>query len=160
MLPLGNSEEDLMDERLDNYIFARFDALFELRHGTPQETVMCYGLDVGTGWFKLIYELCDGISKVDPTTRARQVKEKFGGLRFYYRSADEKYEEVNKLIENAARQSIETCDICGEKGEMIHNGWVATRCKAHRKATSASKIDRDTIVAEMIAWAEKNYPSP
>jgi hypothetical protein len=60
---------------------------------------------------------------------ALQVKEKFGGLRFYVQGAtDEQY----AYIRFAEAMSYRTCDVCGNKGKPNHEGWITTRCKEHR----------------------------
>lgn len=63
-----------------------------------------------------------------------QVKEKFGGLRFYIDDADEIVHAYIQMAENLA--SI-TCEVCGNKGKMenIH-GWVRTVCDEHSKETN------------------------
>ena len=43
-----------------------------------------------------------------------QVKEKFGGLRFY---ANYNNEATSSLIEAAAIESFYTCEVCGRPGE-------------------------------------------
>ena len=60
---------------------------------------------------------------------ARQVKEKYGGLRFY---ADNMSENHYMLINFAQSLSLTTCEICGKMGKQINAGWITTRCKEHR----------------------------
>jgi hypothetical protein len=87
-----------------------------------------------------------------------QIKEKFGGLRFYVRSggdedtyidarSDEGREtilrradvgagspmpRVRELVEAAMRRSEATCMTCGEPGETgTFGAWVATLCERH-----------------------------
>jgi len=58
-----------------------------------------------------------------------QVKEKYGGLRFYVHGAsDEQY----AIIRFAEAMSYRTCDVCGDKGKSNGGGWVTTRCKKHK----------------------------
>ena len=57
-----------------------------------------------------------------------QVKEKFGGLRFYVNSATE---EMYRLISEAESQSYEICEECGKPGTLsqkIKGGWMKTLC--------------------------------
>jgi len=59
-----------------------------------------------------------------------QVKEKYGGLRFYVHGAtDEQY----AYIRFAEWMSYDTCDVCGNKGKPNREGWIRTRCKEHGK---------------------------
>jgi len=58
--------------------------------------------------------------------RAVQVKEKFGGLRFYIHSADD---EVFGMIEMAEMLSYVTCEVCGKHGSLHRRGhWLKTLC--------------------------------
>lgn len=60
-----------------------------------------------------------------------QVKEKFGGLRFYMENMTR---EIRGLVENACEQSKITCDSCGAEGSLYNNkGWYRTSCMECRK---------------------------
>lgn len=80
-------------------IFERYPKIFIEKDKPMTETCMCWGLCVPDSWLPIIDELCDtmqnctystsivgfeGIIKF-PQVVAEQVKEKFNGLRFYYR---------------------------------------------------------------------------
>lgn len=79
---------------------------------------------VGPGWAKLINRLFD--SKPEETL-VIQVKEKFGGLRFYIDSADD---EFFTLINLAEDESYKICEDCGAPGSLnTERSWVRTLCK-------------------------------
>lgn len=59
---------------------------------------------------------------------AIQVKEKFGGLRFYYYGGDD---YIRGVVDLAESLSYKTCEICGAPGKSNDEGWVTTRCKNH-----------------------------
>ena len=89
---------------------------------------------VGNGWRELINNLCEDIIAIDDTIEVVQVKEKFGGLRFYIRRGNT---EIYDLINNAESKSLNICEKCGSKegvetkpnkGEM----WILTLCKKCR----------------------------
>lgn len=61
---------------------------------------------------------------------AVQVKEKFGGLRFYYDGGD-KY--INGLSAMAESMSYVTCETCGKPGKPSRGGWIQTLCEEHAK---------------------------
>jgi len=85
--------------------------------------------DVGSGWYLLIKDLIEDLIKLGWDKQTCQVKEKFGGLRFYINSASD---EVHKRISHAENLSYETCETCGEKGELRTNiGWHTTLCDTH-----------------------------
>jgi len=56
--------------------------------GDMTQTCMHWGLMCGDGWYFLIHNLCKKLDEISSKTGviiiADQVKEKFGGLRFYY----------------------------------------------------------------------------
>ena len=87
---------------------------------------LTFGIECGDGWFDLIDRLCEDILKVDPTTVATQVKEKYGTLRFYVSSAED---EVFDLIDEAEDASSEICEECGEPGKIEGKMWFKTLCK-------------------------------
>jgi hypothetical protein len=60
--------------------------------------------------------------------KLHQVKEKFGGLRFYVGSATE---AVHARIAQAEGESYRTCDECGKPGRLRGGGWLRTRCDEH-----------------------------
>lgn len=65
----------------------------------------------------------------DRTPVATQVKEKFGGLRFYIDGGND---EHYALINFAELLSYNTCEVCGKPGKANRNGWITTRCNEHR----------------------------
>lgn len=71
-------------------IFKKYPDLYREKDLSPQETAMCYGLDVPEEWFSAIDKLSFVLSNlptyghIQPKIVAKQVKIKFGQLRFYY----------------------------------------------------------------------------
>lgn len=61
---------------------------------------------------------------------AIQVKEKFGGLRFYYSGGDEYIRGLEKMAE---AMSYRTCEKCGAPGKPTEGGWIRTLCDEHAK---------------------------
>lgn len=57
-----------------------------------------------------------------------QIKEKFGGLRFYYDGGDD---EVSGMVRMAEAWADSTCETCGDRGERRHGGWIRTLCDKH-----------------------------
>lgn len=109
--------------------------------GSPYVFVL-FGFECSEGWadllepvFKYIDEYNTKIvlnqgNDVSDFIQIRQVKEKFGTLRFYVASADE---QCYKLIEEAEHKSQETCEVCGQNGELKGTSWVYTACPEHTK---------------------------
>lgn len=69
---------------------------------------------------------------------ASQVKEKFGGLRFYVNSAtDNQY----ALISFAESMSYRTCETCGAPGKTYTDGWHTTLCDIHAEMAGLEDLD-------------------
>jgi len=106
--------------------------------GEPIEHIGCE-LAIGPGWFRIVDDLCTQIEQVlagmSEEVRtgfyAQQVKEKFGGLRFYTTYGSD---EIDELISEAEKKSFQTCEVCGEPGERRGEGWIQTLCEVHNAA--------------------------
>jgi hypothetical protein len=117
-------------------------------------------LGVDEGWFDLIDTLCELISSKVTSLRSRiqyalekdtgkaaeleeqlakaiaelpvivEVKEKFGGLRFYVEGGTEKH---HSYIDFAEQMSYKICETCGDRGQSRQDRWVKVRCDKHQK---------------------------
>jgi len=116
-----------MNKENTKYLLEKYPNLYRQYHLSMQETCMCWGFECMEGWLKLIDELSKKITELDPDVQVSQVKEKFGGLRFYI---DGGSDEVHKLIEEAEEESYKTCEGCGTKENVSQTktGWVKTLC--------------------------------
>jgi hypothetical protein len=82
--------------------------------------------DVEEGWFPLIKDLIDDLIKLGWDKQVCQVKEKFGGLRFYINDATN---EIHDRILKAELDSYKICEITGGPGELRKDiGWIRTLC--------------------------------
>jgi len=117
-----------MNEQNTKYLRENFPNLFREYGGDMRKTCMAWGFACGDGWFEIIKELAE---KLEPLgVVAAQVKEKFGGLRFYINGVDDSIrEEVYNYIHEAESKSYKTCEQCGKPGERVGGGWVQTVCK-------------------------------
>ena len=110
-----------------------------------------YAFSVGDGWYKLIYELVHDIKvndlkKGDWITKATQVKEKFGGLRFYVTGTSDKNWA---LIRTAEQKSYGVCEETGsevEVGTWTHS-WTKTMCRQYALKTYYDKMDKNEFPA-------------
>jgi hypothetical protein len=77
-----------MKESNENTLVKRFPKIFKDYRTDPRQSPMAFGFECGDGWFQLIYDLCSDIESICKESgievTAVQVKEKFGGLRFYF----------------------------------------------------------------------------
>jgi len=125
-------------------LFKKYPKIFCQKDLSMQETCMCWGIDCGDGWYKILEMLCfqlqfDTDRNNYPQVEATQVKEKFGGLRFYYiilaSDKKDKYRErhcgaIDGMISFTEFLSQETCEICGSMENVIQTkGWIKSLCK-------------------------------
>jgi hypothetical protein len=94
------------------------------------------------GWRDLLERMCVRIEAAlgeGETIRFSQIKEKFAGLRVYWRGdvSPETAAKINLAIALAEARSVCTCEECGEVGQLYrHVGRYQTLCEAHAKGTS------------------------
>jgi hypothetical protein len=124
-----------MREELERRLVERWPTWFNVE-GDIRETSMPFGFAHGDGWFDLVWRLCE---RLEPVVAAReaetahpfqvlQVKEKFGGLRFY---PNYNNNAISALIEAAEIESFHTCEVCGQPGERRGASWLQTTCDKH-----------------------------
>jgi hypothetical protein len=102
------------------------------------------GFAVGSGWWPIIEKLCTNIqSHIDWKNEQKekyqrgegckqvvvaQIKEKFGGLRFYYDGGDD---TISGMVRMAEVWADASCEECGAPGQRRSGGWVRTLCDHH-----------------------------
>jgi len=113
----------------------RFPNMFSQPHG---------GFAVGPGWWPIIESLCGNIqhylnyknkeSEVVAQVVVTQIKEKFGGLRFYYSGGDD---EISGMVRMAEAFADSLCEDCGGIGKRRGGGWIRTLCDVHEAEHNA-----------------------
>jgi hypothetical protein len=111
------------------------------------------GVAVNQGWWPIIESLCANIQshtdwwntnrKDRPIVEqvvVEQIKEKFGGLRFYYQGGDDTIAGMVRMAEAWADHS---CEECGAPGNLRHGGWVRTLCDHHEAEHQARKAQNN-----------------
>lgn len=87
------------------------------------------------GWWPIIAELDRAIAAIAPDYEVQQIKEKFGGLRYYYGVGDAGFDpRIDELIDAAEREAAHTCEFCGAPGRARSGGWIKTTCDQHAGA--------------------------
>lgn len=127
-----------MRVELSNILREKYPLIFAVNSAVTDEpdavpTVFSvWGFECGDGWFDLIDVLCAKLQLCTkhgaPQVVVKQVKEKFGTLRFSVSGANAQQRAV---IELAEMMSGRLCELCGNPGETISTGWMQTRCPAH-----------------------------
>ncbi len=138
-------------------IINKYSKIFEPYNGNPNG-VNWHG--VPEGWLPIIDKLCaciqhyidyhvsytkDGQYK-PAQVRCSQMKEKFGGLRFYTEGHDEVVEGMIKMAEHLCNY---TCQDCGSEEDLgMTTGWLSVLC-------------RNCVIANgdraMIGWKPKTH---
>lgn len=81
------------------------------------------------GWDSIVDPLIAKANELN--IEITQVKEKFGGLRFYHNGHDN--EEFDKMVRQAKVDSEHTCNVCGEAGKVLGGWWLLPFCEEHAK---------------------------
>jgi len=121
-----------MKIELQNALFKKYPEIFAGKDKSIIESLIPFGLECGDGWAGIIDTLCKLIQEYVSDhkgyqTEAVQVKEKYGGLRFYINGGND---YVDGLITFAERLSYMTCEQCGSTdGVTQTKGWVYTLCR-------------------------------
>lgn len=119
------------------------------------------------GWYPIVVELDEQLSRIAPDYAVHQVKEKFGGLRYYYslnqgqaEEGDERAARAERLsrlaeqvVSQAERQAAKTCETCGAEGVLCRTPgrWYKTLCPD-------CAGDRYAIVKKRRAGREQEEP--
>jgi hypothetical protein len=83
-----------------------------------------YFFEVELGWFPLIKDLITDLVELGWNKEVCQVKEKFGGLRFYINDGSD---EVFNRIHKSEKESLTICEITGKVGELRTDiSWFRT----------------------------------
>jgi len=149
-------------------LYTRHPAIFRDKDLPKEVSCLYWGIECGDGWFGILDALCEAVTKPYSCTEstqetgeralfsyefpqvvASQVKEKFGGLRFYYDLVpDEAFKElaakypntaerilhqcrayVDGAIRMAETQCERTCEETGKPGSLcVRGGWYRTLC--------------------------------
>ena len=98
---------------------------------------------VGPGWLDIVVEATAQLRELDPDFTIIQIKEKFGGLRYYYMPTEGNNTATRKAMDDvirAAEGTCEcTCETCGNSGEFRNGGWMRTLCDACEAAYQAKR---------------------
>lgn len=105
-----------------------------MKWGFTGEEVLIADLtsNVGRGWTPLVTRLVYDLLALGWNGTVYQVKEKFGGLRFYIGTGSA---AISARIDAAEEESFKTCEDCGEPGTLhTERNWLRTLCSACAEA--------------------------
>lgn len=134
------------------YEKARQKAYAPLIERVPKEhldQIFIFTLSCGLGWKKIVFGLVNELDAIWDGFEGRkgkdnwgilQVKEKFGGLRFYVGYVDDdsedakaRREQSSDAIRAAEEVAWKTCERCGKPGHTTGKGYIATVCSECEK---------------------------
>ena len=137
-----------MDDEFEKYdafekrLTKKYPAMFSQPYG---------GIACGEGWWPIIETLCGIINghikwkntdtEVVPQVVVMQIKEKFGGLRFYYEGGDE---QIRGMVYMAEALADKICEDCGAPATKKTSGWIKTVCDTHFEQREAARKARFT----------------
>lgn len=130
-----NEDQEFIDyETFAKQMEEKFPKMFANKYG---------GFAVGKGWYPILEKLCANIQHhidwqnknhekhpVVEQVVVEQIKEKFGGLRFYYQGGDD---NVHGMVRMAEAWADIACEECGGIGKRRGGGWVRTLCDLHEQ---------------------------
>lgn len=132
---MDNDQEFQDYEKFAKSMEERFPKMFEGKYG---------GFAVGKGWYPILEVLCTNVQshldwrekqgKPVPQVVVEQIKEKFGGLRFYYQGGDE---YIDGMVRMAEAWADIACEECGAAGKRRSGGWIRTLCDQHENERQA-----------------------
>ena len=92
-----------------------------------------FGKECDDGWDGLVQPLIKRVTELEGSIF--QIKEKFGGLRFYADLpegvSDEDSDAFYEMVDKAEAASFQTCEVCGGAGKPRPTGWIKTLCDKH-----------------------------
>lgn len=124
-----------MNQELTQKLYDDYPELYRGRDKSMSETAMCFGFDCRDGWFEIIYALSKDLMQLSAEAGIRapevvQVKQKFGGLRYYIHGGTR---EINSRIHEVEEESMAVCEVCGEAARTRGGDWIQTLCDEHFK---------------------------
>lgn len=146
-----------MREDLEEKLVTAYPELFHRIRTHPVAKTQYYGCDCGDGWFSILDALCGLIARnlrhehellgAPSDFKILQIKEKFGGLRFYMHGSNP---YIEGLVDMAEELAARTCEVTGKPGRLYRkpSGWLATLCPE----------EAEKIGAKPYVWPQLDQP--
>lgn len=91
--------------------------------------VSSHTIECGQGWYPIIIACHKELVAIDPDYEIVQIKEKFGGLRYYYSSNHHRKKEMFDIEMKYETLSFSVCEETGKPGvrmKMKSRNWFKT----------------------------------
>jgi len=105
--------------------------------------------DCGDGWEPIVRELSSKIVNITDKVRATCIKQKWGGLRFYFNLLQQELDrqdykkleaDIDQLVKQAEDKADQICEVCGAKAAGVSSGFVQTLCELHLAKQKAHSL--------------------
>ncbi len=86
-------------------------------------------IDVDEGWYQLVLDCDRELTQIDPGYQIVQIKQKFGGLRYYFESSlSSARKAMDDVVTKYEAVAAVTCEATGNPGVLMRSegGWVKT----------------------------------
>jgi len=88
-------------------------------------------IGIDEGWYLIVADCDRDLAAINPDYQILQIKEKFGGLRYYIKpinATSEQVEAMNKVIRRYENIASRTCEATGLPGVLMKSagGWLKT----------------------------------
>lgn len=86
-------------------------------------------IDVDEGWYQIVVDCDKELTAIDPNYQIFQIKQKFGGLRYYFHSSQsDTSKAMNEVVSKHEAIAARTCEATGGPGVLMKSarGWYKT----------------------------------
>ncbi|MBY5819996.1 hypothetical protein HFN60_30870 [Rhizobium leguminosarum] len=145
---VGVFRDEFRRRRHEDFIAAYADVL------KPDEGPAARGLEFGPGWIEIVGQFCDQLrlwAADGWPVSLRWGKEKFGALRLFTNvynvtSTPLQSHWMSRLRERARRQSLRTCQECGQPARLRLGAHAATLCDRHKHLVGEPRADDGVVL--------------
>lgn len=159
---VGTFKEEILRRRHEDFKSTYADVY------KPDEGPAARGLEFGPGWIEIVGQFCDQVrlwAADGWSVHLRWGKEKFGALRlftdgYHVTSTPLQAYWLSRLRERARRQSLRTCQECGQPGRLRWGAHAATLCDRHKhlvgepRAEDGVILDPDQAAGDKPTWTD------
>lgn len=105
-------------------------------------------IDVDEGWYQIIIDCDKELSSIDPGYSILQIKQKFGGLRYYFSSESDALDAMQEVVTKYECIAATTCEATGGRGVLMRSksGWLKT---LNIEWASSSLFHRDYTIVQL-----------
>jgi len=139
--------------------------IYHGKNGKPsQYPIAMFGLECRSGWYETILQLIldikihleenrESYPEFVKEITVDQIKEKFGGLRFYTNYSDK---TIDTLISEAEEKCWRICEFCGSTEDIGHTtGWITTICKKCHDSDGVDDVINNRKWLSLEDWENK-----